>query len=49
MSMMIQVTKSGVIGDASKATLETGENLLEAVVERIFVLCSELAEKVDCR
>jgi len=45
MFMMTQISRSGVIGDATRAKIETGERLLEGVVSRLAEMCGELVVK----
>jgi creatinine amidohydrolase len=45
MDMLRDISPSGVIGDATKARLETGERIVEALVPRIVQVCKELARK----
>jgi creatinine amidohydrolase/Fe(II)-dependent formamide hydrolase-like protein len=43
MDMLREITPSGVIGDATRATAETGERILAAAVPRLAQVASELA------
>jgi len=45
MDMLRDITESGVVGDATRARLETGERMLAAVVPRIVQVCREMAGK----
>ena len=45
MDMLRDITASGVVGDATRARLETGERMVAAVVPRIVQVCKELAGK----
>jgi creatinine amidohydrolase len=45
MDMLRDITKSGVVGDATRARLETGERVLEALIPRIVQVCREMAGK----
>jgi creatinine amidohydrolase/Fe(II)-dependent formamide hydrolase-like protein len=45
MDMLRDISPSGVIGDATKARLETGERIVEALVPRIVQVSKELARK----
>jgi creatinine amidohydrolase len=45
MDMLRDITPSGVVGDATKARLETGERIVSAVVPRIVQVCKEMAGK----
>jgi creatinine amidohydrolase len=45
MDMLRDITASGVVGDATKARLETGEKMVSVVVPRIVQVCKELAGK----
>ena len=45
MDMLRDITASGVVGDATRARLETGERVVAAVVPRIVQVCREMAGK----
>lgn len=45
MDMLRDITPSGVVGDATRARLETGERIVEALIPRIVQVCSEMAGK----
>jgi creatinine amidohydrolase len=45
MDMLRDITPSGVVGDATRARLELGERMVEAVVPRIVQVCKEMAGK----
>jgi creatinine amidohydrolase len=45
MDMLRDITASGVVGDATKARLETGEQIVSALIPRIVQVCQELAGK----
>jgi creatinine amidohydrolase/Fe(II)-dependent formamide hydrolase-like protein len=45
MDMLRDITPSGVVGDATKARLETGERIVAALVPRIVQVCKEMAGK----
>jgi creatinine amidohydrolase len=45
MDMLRDISRSGVVGDATRARLETGEKLVSAVVPRIVQVCREMAGK----
>ncbi len=45
MDMLRDITASGVVGDATRATRELGEQMIEAVVPRIVQVCKDLAGK----
>jgi creatinine amidohydrolase len=45
MDMLRDITASGVVGDARKATVETGEKMVAAVVPRMVQVCRDLAGK----
>jgi creatinine amidohydrolase len=45
MDMLRDITPSGVVGDATRARLETGERVVEALVPRIVQVCKEVAGK----
>ncbi len=45
MDMLRDITPSGVVGDATKARLETGERIVSALVPRIVQVCKEIAGK----
>jgi creatinine amidohydrolase len=49
MDMLRQITPSGVVGDATRASLETGQRILEAVVPRLVRAASELAGRAADR
>jgi len=43
MDMLRDITPSGVVGDATRASPETGERILAAVIPRLIQIASELA------
>lgn len=43
MDMLRDISESGVVGDATRARLQTGERMLAAVVPRMVQVCRELA------
>jgi creatinine amidohydrolase len=45
MDMLRDITASGVVGDATRARLETGEAIVAAVVPRIVQVCRDMAGK----
>lgn len=45
MDMLRDITPSGVVGDATRASRETGERLVAALVPRIVQVCKETAGK----
>ena len=45
MDMLRDITPSGVVGDATRARVETGERMVAAIVPRIVQVCRELAGK----
>src|SRR5712691_10958830 len=45
MDMLRDITPSGVVGDATKARLETGERIVAALIPRIVQVCKEMAGK----
>jgi creatinine amidohydrolase len=45
MDMLRDITPSGVVGDATRARLETGERVVEALLPRIVQVCKEMAGK----
>jgi creatinine amidohydrolase len=45
MDMLRDITASGVVGDATKARLETGQRVVDAVVPRIVQVCKDMAGK----
>jgi creatinine amidohydrolase len=45
MDMLRDITASGVVGDATRARLETGEKMVSALVPRIVQVCKDMAGK----
>jgi creatinine amidohydrolase len=45
MDMLRDITPSGVVGDATKASVELGEQMVAAVVPRIVQVCKDMAGK----
>ena len=45
MDMLRDITPSGVVGDATRARLETGEKIVSALIPRIVQVCKEIARK----
>jgi creatinine amidohydrolase len=45
MDMLRDITASGVVGDATRASRETGEKMLAALIPRIVQVCREVAGK----
>jgi creatinine amidohydrolase len=45
MDMLRDITESGVVGDATRASAETGEKIVEALIPRIVQVCKEMAGK----
>ncbi|MGQ9640281.1 MAG: creatininase family protein [Candidatus Bathyarchaeia archaeon] len=42
MDMMHQISKSGVVGDATKADVDKGRRILEATINRILEFCKQM-------
>ncbi len=45
MDMLRDITPSGVVGDSTRAAVETGDRIVQALVPRIVQVCKELAGK----
>ena len=45
MDMLRDITASGVVGDATRARVETGEKIVAALIPRIVQVCKEMAGK----
>jgi creatinine amidohydrolase len=45
MDMLRDITASGVVGDATRASRETGERIVSALIPRIVQVCKEMAGK----
>jgi creatinine amidohydrolase/Fe(II)-dependent formamide hydrolase-like protein len=45
MDMLRDISASGVVGDATRASRETGEKIVEALVPRIVQVAREMARK----
>ena len=45
MDMLRDITPSGVVGDARRASRETGEKIVDALVPRILQVAKEMAGK----
>jgi creatinine amidohydrolase/Fe(II)-dependent formamide hydrolase-like protein len=45
MVMLRDITASGVVGDATRARRETGEEMVSVLIPRIVQVCRELAGK----
>jgi len=45
MNRIIEISKSGVVGDAKVATIEKGEKIAETVINRIVEICHDLGNK----
>jgi creatinine amidohydrolase len=45
MEMLRDITGSGVVGDATRATAETGNRIVTALIPRIVQVCREMARK----
>ena len=45
MDMLRDITESGVVGDATRASAETGEKIVEALIPRIVQVCKEMSGK----
>ena len=45
MDMLRDITESGVVGDATRASAETGERIVSALIPRIVQVCREMAGK----
>jgi creatinine amidohydrolase len=48
MDMLRDITPSGVVGDATRASVELGERVLEALVPRVVQIARELAPAPNC-
>src|SRR6266508_1909766 len=49
MDMLRDITPSGVVGDATRARLETGEKIVSALIPRIVQVCKDMAVKAVSR
>jgi creatinine amidohydrolase len=47
MDMLRDISPSGIIGDATRARLETGERIVEAVIPRLVQLTAEFAQRAS--
>ena len=47
MDMLRDITESGVVGDATRARVETGQRIVEALIPRIVQVCKEMAGKEE--
>ena len=47
MDMLRDITPSGVVGDASRASVETGERIVEVLIPRIVQVCREMTGKEE--
>src|SRR3989440_10307261 len=45
MDMLRDITESGVVGDATRASAETGERIVSVLIPRIVQVCREMAGK----
>ena len=45
MDMLRDITASGVVGDATRASAETGERIVAVLIPRIVQVCREMAGK----
>ena len=45
MDMLRDITESGVVGDATRAGVETGEQIVAAIVPRIVQVCQRDGRK----
>ena len=45
MDMLRDITPSGVVGDATRASRETGERIVDALIPRIVQVCKDMAGK----
>lgn len=45
MDMLRDITESGVVGDATRATPELGQRVLDAMVPRVVQVCAEMSGK----
>lgn len=45
MDMLRDISASGVVGDATRASVETGERIVEVLIPRIVQVCREMAGK----
>jgi creatinine amidohydrolase len=45
MDMLRDISESGVVGDATRASAETGERIVSALIPRIVQVCREMAGK----
>lgn len=45
MDMLRDITPSGVVGDATRARLETGEKVVSALIPRMVQMCKDIARK----
>jgi creatinine amidohydrolase/Fe(II)-dependent formamide hydrolase-like protein len=45
MDMLRDITESGVVGDATRASAETGRRVLDVLIPRIVQVCREMAGK----
>src|SRR5438876_6954305 len=45
MDMLRDITASGIVGDATRASAETGERIVSALIPRIVQVCREMAGK----
>jgi creatinine amidohydrolase/Fe(II)-dependent formamide hydrolase-like protein len=43
--MLRDITESGVVGDATRARVDTGEKIVAALIPRIVQVCKEMAGK----
>jgi creatinine amidohydrolase len=45
MDMLRDITPSGVVGDATRASRETGERIVDALIPRIVQVCKDMTRK----
>ena len=45
MDMLRDITESGIVGDATRASAETGERIVSVLIPRIVQVCKEMARK----
>jgi creatinine amidohydrolase/Fe(II)-dependent formamide hydrolase-like protein len=45
MDMLRDITESGVVGDATRASAETGQTIVDALIPRIVQVCKEMSGK----
>ena len=45
MDMLRDITESGVVGDATRASVATGEKIVAALIPRIVHVCKDMSGK----